>query len=219
MTLTHKYRVLLADDHTIIRDGLKQILADTQDLTVVAEAANGFEVLQRVRETDCDVLVLDISMPGRSGLDLIRVVKDEKPGLPILVLSMHHEEQYAVRALHAGALGYVTKESDSEVLVGAIRRVATGGVYVTQNVAAMMIHGIQPKTERAPHESLSDREYQIFCMIVAGRGLTEIASELCLSVKTISTHKTHILHKMGLPNSAALVRYAVTHRLVEPMDL
>lgn len=219
MTLQRKTRVLLADDHAIIRDGLKQILADTPDLMVAGEAANGHDVLQLVRESVWDVLVLDLSMPGRNGLDLIRVLKDECPALPILVLSMHHEEQYAVRALHAGALGYLTKENDSEVLVNAIRRVAAGGVYVTPNVAALMIRGVHANSEQAPHAALSDREYQIFCLIVSGKGLTEIAEQLCVSVKTVSTHKAHILQKMGMNNSAALVRYAVGHRLVEPLDL
>ena len=162
MTLQRKTRVLLADDHAIIRDGLKQILADTPDLMVAGEAANGHDVLQLVREGAWDVLVLDLSMPGRSGLDLIRVLKDECPTLPILVLSMHHEEQYAVRALHAGALGYLTKENDGEVLVNAIRRVAAGGVYVTPNVAALMIRGVHANGEQALHTALSDREYQIF---------------------------------------------------------
>lgn len=219
MTFKRKTRVLLADDHAIIRDGLKQILDDTPDLVVAGEAANGHDVLQLVREGEWDVLVLDISMPGRSGLDLIRVLKDESPDLPILVLSMHHEEQYAVRALHAGALGYITKENDGEVLVSAIRRVASGGVYVTPNVAALMIRGAHANSEQAPHTALSDREYQIFCLIVAGKSLTEIAEQLCVSVKTVSTHKAHILQKMGMNNAAALVRYAVGHRLVEPLDL
>lgn len=208
-----KIRVLLADDHAIIRDGLKQILADTDDLVVAGEAANGLDVMQKVREQDWGVLVLDISMPGRSGLELIHMIKDEKPELPILVLSMHHEEQYAVRALQAGALGYLTKESDGELLVAAIRRVANGGVHVSNKVAELMVRGIRPTAELLPHNLLSDREYQVFNMLVAGMGLTEIGAELSLSVKTISTHKTHILRKMSLANSAELVRYAITHKL------
>jgi two-component system, NarL family, invasion response regulator UvrY len=212
------FRVLLADDHAIIRDGLKQILADTDDLVVIGEAANGSEVMQKVREKDCDVLVLDISMPGRSGLDLIHMIKAEKPELPILILSMHHEEQYAVRALHAGASGYLTKESDSEVLVGAIRRVASGGVYISEKVAELMVRGIRSANAPLPHNLLSDREYEVFNMLVAGLGLTEIGTKLSVSVKTISTHKTHILQKMGLANSAELVRYAIAHGLVDPAD-
>ena len=217
--MNEKLKVLLADDHAIIRDGLKQILADTVDLVVAGEAANGIELMQRVRDQHWDVLVLDISMPGRSGLELIHLVKNEKPELPILVLSMHHEEQYAVRALQAGAQGYITKESDGELLVAAIRRVAYGSVYLSDKVAELMVRGIRPASETLPHDLLSDREYQVFNLLVAGRGLTEIAGELSLSVKTISTHKTHILQKMNLAGTADLVRYAIAHGLADPADL
>jgi DNA-binding NarL/FixJ family response regulator len=210
-----KIRVLLADDHTIIRDGLKQILADTDDIVVAGEAANGAEVLQQVRERDWDVVVLDISMPGRSGLDLIKILKSEKPELQILILSMHQEEQYAVRAIHAGAAGYLTKESDSDVLIAAIRRIAGGGVHVSENVTRLMVQGIRPSAEPQPHTRLSDREYQVFNMLVAGLGLTEIGERLSLSVKTISTHKAHILEKMQLANTAELIRYAIAHDLVK----
>ncbi len=213
-----KLKVLLADDHAIIRDGLKQILADTDDLVAAGEAANGLEVMQQVREKDWDVLVLDISMPGRNGLELIHMIKAEKPELPILILSMHHEEQYAVRAFQAGAMGYVTKESDGDLLVLAIRRVANGGVYISDKVAELMVRGIRPAQKPLPHNLLSDREYQIFNMLVLGRGLTEIGIELSLSVKTISTHKTHILQKMNLANTAELIRYAVAHGLADPAD-
>lgn len=216
--MMEKLKVLLADDHAIIRDGLKQILADTDDFTDAGEAANGLEVMQQVRDQDWDVVVLDISMPGRSGLDLIRMIKDERPELPILILSMHHEEQYAVRALHAGASGYLTKESDSEVLLAAIRRVAAGGVHVSERAAELMVRGMRPASAPLPHNLLSDREFQVFNMLVTGLGLTEIASELSLSVKTISTHKTHILEKMDLGNTAELVRYAIAHGLAEPSD-
>ena len=216
--MSDKLRVLLADDHAIIRDGLKQILADTDDLVVAGEAANGIELMAQVREKDWDVLVLDISMPGRSGLELIHMVKAERPQLPILILSMHHEEQYAVRALQAGAQGYLTKESDGELLVAAIRRVAKGGVYISDKVAEIMVRGIRPASETAPHHLLSDREYQVFNMLVAGLGLTEIGGELSLSVKTISTHKTHILQKMNLANTSELIRYALAHGLADPAD-
>jgi DNA-binding NarL/FixJ family response regulator len=213
-----KIEVLLADDHTIIRHGLKQILADTEDISVEGEAANGNEVLLRVRERNWGVVVLDISMPGRSGLDLIKILKDEKPELQILILSMHHEEQYAVRALHAGAAGYLTKESDSDVLISAIRRIANGGVHVSEKVAELMVRDIRPAAEPLPHTQLSDREYQVFNMLVAGLGLTEIGERLSLSVKTISTHKTHILEKMKLANTAELIRYAIAHQLIEAND-
>jgi len=213
-----KYNVLLADDHAIIRDGLKQILADTEDLEVCGEAANGIEVMQRVRERDWDVIVLDISMPGRNGLELIRMVKEERASLRILIFSMHHEEQYAARALQAGASGYLTKESDSDVLVGAIRRVASGGVHVSSKVAEMIVRDIHPNDKPAPHKQLSNREYQVFNLLVNGRGITEIANELCLSVKTVSTHKTHIFHKLSLGNFAELIRYAINHQLTSPTE-
>ena len=216
--MNEKLKVLLADDHAIIRDGLKQILADTADLVVAGEAANGIELMQRVHDQHWDVLVLDISMPGRSGLELIHLIKNEKPELPILVLSMHHEEQYAVRALHAGAQGYITKESDGEVLVAAIRRVANGCVYISDKVAELIVRGIRPASETLPHNLLSDREYQVFNLLVAGCGLTEIATRLSLSVKTISTHKTHILQKMNLAGTADLIRYAIAHGLAAPPD-
>jgi len=213
-----KIQVLLADDHTIIRDGLKQILAETDDISVAGQAANGNEVLARIRERDWDVVVLDISMPGRSGLDLIKMLKSEKPELQILILSMHQEEQYAVRALHAGAAGYLTKESDSDILIAAIRRIAHGGVHISENVVKLMVHGIRPASELLPHTRLSDREYQVFNMLVAGLGLTEIGERLSLSVKTISTHKTHILEKMQLANTAELIRYAIAHQIVKIND-
>jgi two-component system invasion response regulator UvrY len=216
--MSEKLRVLLADDHAIIRDGLKQILADTDDLMVAGEAANGLELMQQIREQDWDVLVLDISMPGRSGLELIHMIKAERPPLPILIFSMHHEEQYAVRAFQAGALGYLTKESDSELLIAAIRRVARGGIYLSDKVAELIVRGIRPTTATLPHSLLSDREYQVFNLLVAGRGLTEIGVELSLSVKTISTHKTHILQKMNLANTNELIRYALGHGLADPAD-
>ena len=214
--MTERSRVLLADDHAIIRDGVRQILADTPDLVVAGEAANGIELMQRVRDGEWDVVVLDISMPGRSGLELIHMVRAEKPLLPILVFSMHHEEQYAMRALQAGAQGYLTKESDGELLVAAIRRVARGSVYISDKVAELMVRGIRPASEGLPHKLLSDREYQVFNLLVMGRGLSEIGVELSLSVKTISTHKTHILQKMNLANTSELIRYAVAHGLAEP---
>lgn len=214
-----KLKVLLADDHAIIRDGLKQILADTDDLVAAGEAANGLEVLRLVRGGDWDLLVLDISMPGRNGIDLIHLVHAEIPKLPILILSMHQEEQYAVRALHAGAAGYVTKESDSDILLAAMRRVASGGVYVSDKVAEIMARGLRPVSDEPLHTQLSDREFQVFEMLVRGIGLTEIASEFSLSVKTISTHKSRILQKMNFSNMAEMIRYAIAHKLVDEDDL
>ena len=210
-----KIQILIADDHAIIRDGLKQIFSDTEDLIVAGEAANGHETLAKARQQDWDVLLLDMAMPGKNGLDLIRQIKSEKPQLPILVLSMHGEEQYALRALRAGAAGYLTKESDSELLIAVIRKVAGGGVYVSAELAEQMARERMPKSEQPPHTLLSEREYQVFLMIVAGKGLTQIADLLSLSVKTVSTHKTRILQKMSMTNQAELVRYAIANKLAE----
>ncbi|MCX7165295.1 MAG: response regulator transcription factor [Rhodocyclales bacterium] len=206
-------RVLLADDHAIIRDGVKQILADTDDLVVAGEASNGAEALKLVAEQDWDLLVLDISMPGKNGLDLIKLVRHDKPRLPILIFSMHQEEQYALRALHAGASGYLTKESDGAVLIAAMRKVAAGGVHVSEKVAQLLARERMPKTDEQPHTLLSDREFQIFEKIVAGTRLTDIAAEFNLSIKTVSTHKSRILQKMHLANDTDLVRYAIARGL------
>lgn len=208
-------RILVADDHTIVREGLKQILSNTDDLVVGGEATNGTEVLAKVQGEDWDVVLLDMSMPGRSGIDLIKRLKEEKPKLPILVLSMHKEEQYAVRALKAGASGYVTKLSASEQLVSAIRKVAAGGVFVSPSLAEKLALNLIQTTESLPHTQLSDRESQVFLMIVAGQSISGIAAELKLSVKTVSTHKTRILQKMNMSNSAELIHYAIRHNLVD----
>lgn len=210
-----KFEILLADDHAIIRDGLRQLLADTDDLVAAGEAANGQQLLERLAERSWDALVLDISMPGRNGLDLIRQIRADGLDLPILVLSMHQEEQYAVRALKAGATGYLTKESDTDVLVSAIRKVVQGGMFISPSVAELMAREMWSSSSQATHTDLSDREYQVFLMIAAGRGLTDIAEELSLSVKTVSTHKTRIMQKMNFANTAELIRYAMAHRLLD----
>ncbi len=207
-------RVLLADDHTIIRDGVKQILADTDDLVVVGEAANGAAVLKMVAEQQFDVVVLDISMPGKNGLELLKLIRHDRPRLPILIFSMHQEEQYALRALHAGASGYLTKESDGEVLIAAIRKVAGGGVHVSDKVAEMLARERMPTSDDLPHARLSDREFQIFEKIIAGARLTDIAAELNLSIKTVSTHKSRILQKMNMTSDTDLVRYAISKGLL-----
>lgn len=211
-----KKRILIADDHAIIRDGLRQILDDTDDLEIVGEAANGSETVAQVREQDWDLLILDVSMPGRGALELIKQINGEKPRLPILVFSMHPEEQYAVRALRAGASGYLNKEADGTLLVAAIRKVANGGIYLSPFVSEQMARELMPggNSELLPHKRLSDREFQILCMLAGGKAIGEIACELCVSVKTVSTHKTRILHKMGMHNAAELIRYAIEHELV-----
>lgn len=208
-------RVLLADDHAIVRAGLKEILAGTGDIAVAAEAANGHEVLERVRAADFDVAVLDMSMPGRSGIELIKQVRSEKPKLRILVLTMHSEAQYAVRVLRAGASGYLTKDSATEQLVAAIRRIAAGGAYVSAETAEQLVRDAGKRTDAASHTLLSDREFQVFRMIANGKSVGEIARQLSLSVKTVSTHKTRILEKMSLSNAAELVRYALEHKLLD----
>lgn len=208
-------RLVVADDHTIVREGLKQLLGAAGDIDVVGEAQNGHEVMERVRGLDFDLLLLDMSMPGKSGIELIKQVRAEKPRLKILILSMHEEHQYAVRAIRAGASGYLTKESASRQLVDAIRKVAAGGAFISAEVAQQLALGAMPEAKGLPHEALSDREFQIFRLIADGRSVSDIAAQLNLSVKTVSTHKSNILHKMRLSTSAELVRYAITHRLVD----
>jgi len=208
-------RIVVADDHAIVREGLKQILGAQADFQVVAEASDGHEALKRVRELDFDVLLLDMSMPGKSGVELIKQVKAEKPKLRILVLTMHEEHQYAVRAIRAGASGYLTKEGASAQLVTAILKVASGGAYISAEVAEQLALNAMPDATAAPHERLSDREFQVFRMIAEGKSVSEIADRLNLSVKTVSTHKANVLAKMGLSTQGELIRYALENDLVE----
>lgn len=208
-------RLLLADDHALVREGLKRILAAAPDVEVAAEAATGDEALARVKQDDYDLALVDLSMPGLSGLDLIRRLKLEKPRLRILVLSMHGESQYAARALKAGAAGYLTKDSAAAQLLGAIRKVAGGGVHISETAAAQLLAASARTGDASPHAALSDREFEVFRQLVAGRSLSEIAAALHVSVKTISTHKTRILEKMAMASTAELVRYAVEHRLLD----
>ena len=211
-------RLVLADDHTIVREGLKQLLGAAGDLQVVGEAQDGHEVIERIRALDFDVLLLDMSMPGKSGIELIRQVHAEKPKLRILVLSMHEEHQYAVRAIRAGAAGYLTKESASRQLVEAIRKVAAGGAFISSEVAQQLALGAMPGATGPLHASLSDREFQIFQLIAGGKSVSDIAGQLNLSVKTVSTHKANVLQKMNMSTQAELIRYALTHRLVDDTD-
>lgn len=207
--------VLLVDDHTILRDGLKQIFSECSDIHVVGEAAEGLAALKQIHSVPIDVVIMDMSMPGRSGLELLKQVKTEKPKLPVLILSMHSEEQYAVRAYRAGASGYLTKDSASTLLVSAIRKVAQGGIFISSNTAERLAMEFSGKhvEQSLPHTALSDREFQVFKLIADGLGLTEIAQQLSLSVKTVSTHKTHIMEKMHANTTAELIRYAVKHEL------
>lgn len=208
-------RVVIADDHTIMREGLKRLLLADQDFAVVGEARDGQEVMTCVRELDFDVLLLDMSMPKKSGTELIKQIKAEKPKLRILVLTMHEEQQYAIRAIKSGASGYLTKDSASAQLISAIRKVAGGGAFISAAVAEQLALGAMPRAEGPPHTTLSDREYQVFQLLVAGRTISEIAGELSVSVKTVSTHKARLMEKMGMANQAELIRYAIAHHLVD----
>ena len=210
-----KTKILIADDHTIIREGLKQIISETPDMTVADEAIDGHEVLNKALKHDYDVVILDITMPGINGLDVLKQIKAQKPKLPILVLSVHPEEQYAVRTLKAGASGYLTKESAPDELIAAIRKVSVGKKYVSSSLAEKLALELEIDIEKPPHETLSDREYQVMCMITSGRTVKDIAEELFLSEKTISTYRTRILEKMKMKSNIELTHYAIKHGLVE----
>lgn len=208
-------RIVMADDHAIVREGLKRIVEKAPDIQVVGEAADGNEVLRLVRELDFDLLVLDLSMPGRSGMELIKLVKTQKPRVRILVLSMHQESQYAVRAIKSGASGYLTKESAPALLDQALRKIAGGGAWVSAEVAQQLALGAMPGSEAAPHEALSAREFEVFRLLVGGMSVTDIGNRLSLSVKTVSSHKANLMQKLGVHNAAELVRYAIRHGLGE----
>ncbi len=208
-------RILIADDHTLMRDGLKQILATAGDMIVAGEACDGFETLERVRSGEWDLLLLDMSMPGRSGVELIRQIKTEKPDLPILILSMHKESEYAVRSIRAGAAGYLCKDSASQQLLNAIRTVAAGGRFISPEVAADLAFGLILRDDRPLHTLLSDREFLIFSKLAAGDAVGEIAHRLNLSVKTVSTYKTRLMQKMQMSSIADLIRYGLEHDLLE----
>ncbi|CAE6730842.1 response regulator [Paraburkholderia haematera] len=205
--------VLIADDHAVVRGGLKQIIATTTDIVVAAEAAQGSEVLERLRTKRFDLVLLDMTMPGISGVDLIRRVRAEQPTLPILVLSIHNEAQVVSRALRAGATGYVTKDSDPDVLLSAIRKLAGGGRFIDPKLVDAMVFETH-SSDAPPHEVLSDREFQVLQMLAAGNAINEIAESCSLSAKTISTHKMRLMQKLGLNNNAELIRYAIRHGLI-----
>ncbi|AXK67420.1 MULTISPECIES: response regulator [Burkholderia] len=211
-------RVLIADDHALVRDGLRHILQNASGFDVVGEAQDSASTIALVRGKDANVLVLDLSMPGRNGVELIKQIKDEKPALQILVLTMHAEQQYAVRAFRAGASGYMTKESASAELVAALTKIAAGGVYVSLTMAEQFAQSLNEPTDLLPHQRLSDREFDVFRRVTSGEPISEIAQALCVSVKTVSTYKTRILEKMQMPNDTALVRYAMRHKLFDDPD-
>jgi two-component system, NarL family, invasion response regulator UvrY len=208
-------RVLIADDHPLVRQGMKQILSETDDLVIVGEADDGAQALQLARQCEWDVFLLDVSMPQRSGIDTLKQLKKEFPRLPVLILSMHPEELFAVRALKAGASGYLTKFSAPEQLVTAIRQVATGKKYVSPAVALQLAEAISDDTSKPAHERITDREFQVLSLIASGKTLTQIADTLNLGVPTVSTYRARLLDKMNLKNTAELIRYGIEHGLLE----
>jgi DNA-binding NarL/FixJ family response regulator len=208
-------KVCVVDDHAVVREGLKRIIAENPGMAVTAEAGDGHEALKIIQNQPCDVVLLDITMPNKSGLDVLKELHASTPALPVLVLSMHAEDQYAVRVLRAGAAGYLTKESAPAKLVQAIRKVVRGGKYVSQTLAEKLVYELDSDSSKAPHEALSDREYQVLCLIASGKTVTDIAEELALSVKTISTYRVRILEKLNMKNNAELTRYAIKESLVD----
>jgi two-component system, NarL family, invasion response regulator UvrY len=208
-------RIFIADDHAVVREGLKHILSEMPDVLVAGEAGNGQEVLEKVGRKEYDLILLDIAMPGRDGLEVLKDLKLQKPKLPVLILSMFPEEQYALRALKSGASGYLTKDSIPDELIKAVRKVLKGGKYVSSSFSDKLLFSFDSDAEKPIHETLSDREYQVLRMIGSGKTLQSIADELSLSVKTISTYRTRILEKMGMKNNAELTHYAIKRHLVD----
>jgi len=208
-------RAIVADDHAVVRRGLRELLAESSEVTVIGEAGTARETLEQVRNGKWDVLVLDINLPDGSGLDVLRQVKQEYPQLPVLILTIYAEEQFAVRALRAGAAGYLTKESAPEELLDAIRKVVHGGRYISPALAERLALLADPQAERQPHETLSDREFQVFRTLASGRTVSQVADALHLSVKTVSTYRARVLEKMGLQTNAELTMYAVRNGIVE----
>ena len=215
MTDKATIRVFIADDHAIVREGLKQILAEQRDIVVAGEAENGLDAVKLFRKARPHVMLLDISLPDRNGIEVLKQIKADKPELAVLMLSMHREDQYAIRALKAGAAGYLTKQSAPRELVNAIRQVAGGQKYVSAALAQVLANGVGSDHEAPAHDSLSDREFQTLTMIASGKTVSEIARDLSLSVKTVSEYRARLLSKMNLKTSAELTTYAIRNQLVE----
>jgi DNA-binding NarL/FixJ family response regulator len=207
-------KIIIADDHVIFREGLKQVIATTVNMTVTGEAGSGQELLQKIEENDYDLVILDISMPGRNGLDTLAELKRIRPWLPVLILSMHPEEQYALRAYKSGASGYLSKGSLTGEIIEALQKLALGKKYVSANLAEALVSGLGEPAPTEIQHSLSNREYQVLCMIASGKPVGKIATELALSVKTISTYRSHILRKLGMQNNSELTRFAIENNLV-----
>ncbi|MCG3199807.1 MAG: Response regulator UvrY [bacterium] len=214
-SLLRPIKILIADDHAVVRAGLRQILSDYPEIIIGGEACNAAEVLEKVSSERWDVILLDLSMPGRSGLEILRELRSHANRSTILVLSIHPEDQYAIQALKLGAAGYLTKESTPDELIDAIRKVVTGGKYVTQGLAEKLAFNLEEDSDTPPHARLSGREYEVFRMIAAGKGVSAIAVELSLSVKTVSTYRARILAKMRMRTNAELTFYAVKNGLVD----
>jgi DNA-binding NarL/FixJ family response regulator len=208
-------KIIIADDHPIVRAGMKQIISEVSDLIVAAEASDGRGLLSKIRSEDFDLVILDITMPRMDGLDVLKQLKIDKPKLPVIVLSVHPEDQYAMRVLKAGASGYVTKASAPDELVNAIRKVCRGGKYISPTIAEKLAFQLDADFKEMPHELLSDREYQVLCLLASGKSVTQIAEQLALSVKTVSTYRARILEKMDMKNNAELIHYAVQNKLVD----
>ncbi|HET6266988.1 MAG TPA: response regulator transcription factor [Acidobacteriota bacterium] len=208
-------RILIADDHVLIREGLKKIIKEDSLMEVAAEAQDAREIFERLKQGKIDIVVLDLSLPGKNGLEILKDLKEQNPNLPVLILSMHPEDRFAVRALKAGASGYLTKESAAQELIKAIRHIVQGRKYVSPTLAENLALYLQEGTERPPHETLSDREYQILCLIAGGKTMKEIAQRLFLSISTVNTYRSRVLSKMNMKNDADLIRYAVQNRLVD----
>lgn len=208
-------RIIIVDDHSVVRKGLRQIFEETPDIVVADDVSSGNELLEKLRHNKYDVVVLDISMPGKDGLDTLKDLKHDNPDLAVLVFTMYPEEQYAVRVLKAGAAGYLNKDCEPEEMIDAIRKVSKGRKYISPDLAEILASNLEVTGEAPIHENLSDREFQVMCMIASGKTITEIAKELYLSINTISTYRIRILEKMGMKNNAELTHYALKNRLVE----
>jgi DNA-binding NarL/FixJ family response regulator len=208
-------RVLLVDDHAVVRQGLKQVLAESFPDATFGDACNADEALRMVRTADWDIVILDISLPGKSGIEALKELRAANPRVPVLVLSMHPEEQFAVRALKGGAAGYVTKRTAARDVVGAVKKVLSGGRYVSASLAERLAAQTQAGSVETPHETLSDREYQVFRLLAMGKTVKQIGKELDLSPQTVSTHRTHILEKMGMQSNAELIQYAIQNQIRE----
>jgi two-component system, NarL family, invasion response regulator UvrY len=215
MSPSLKTRILLADDHTMFREGVKQLLTNTTEFVVVDEANDAAQVIQKIRETKCDVVILDISMPGRDGIDVLKQIRQINPQVHVLILSMYPEDQYAFRAIKAGASGYLTKNRASSELIEAIQRVASGRKYISPDVAEQLAVDLGRDTDKPLHQTLSDREYQVMSMIASGKTVGQIAVELSISISSVSTLRTRILKKFGMKTNAEITHYAIKHELVE----